>query len=248
MYLNPLGPPQTSEYVSKPLSPPHVVIISSHYPPRDTQALIHARSLDVVRSTKDRASIKIIIIATLTTTDNLASSIRDEDADGTDNTDTTSLNQLERFLATGELDDDDADQTESQILEKNNLMSLSLDALLNVDIYKFSYGKALAEITRLGRGLGLEKGYIEQKFSTWVYARREDTPTASNVGDSPDRIWRCVPAHCEDWRRFAEIALRFITISTSEADCERMLSRQRDVQGIRTSNIRTELLETLLRG
>ena len=62
MYLNPLGPPQTSEYVSNPLRPPHAVIICSHYPPRDTQALIHARSLAVVRSTKDRASIIIIML------------------------------------------------------------------------------------------------------------------------------------------------------------------------------------------
>ena len=50
----------------KPLRPPHAVIISSHYQlplsaKEDIQALIHARSLAEVRSTKDRASIIIIM-------------------------------------------------------------------------------------------------------------------------------------------------------------------------------------------
>ena len=67
MYLNPLRPPQTSEYVSKASQAPSrrhyqlslsVLIIRQG----DTQALIHARSLAEVRSTKDRASTIIIII------------------------------------------------------------------------------------------------------------------------------------------------------------------------------------------
>ena len=73
MYLNPLRPPQPSEYVSKPTQAPS----RRHHQPSlsaliirqgDTQALIHARSLAEVRSTKDRASI--IIIALVSPFDN----------------------------------------------------------------------------------------------------------------------------------------------------------------------------------
>ena len=164
-----------------------------------------------------------------------------------ESTESGATDDLEMFLASGQLEDADSNPMEKDIVARNELMSLSLDALLNVDIYKFGHAKALAEITRIGRILGIEECYIQEKFSAWLYAPREDTPTALNVGQSPDIIWRCVPANCEDWRQFAEVALRFVTIATSEADCERMLSRQKDVQGIRTSNIRTDLLETLLR-
>lgn len=178
------------------------------------------------------------------------SNVQDENADAEESELTSESDMPDNLgdLLAGEIsEDDDANPTENELLTRNELMALSLDARLNVDIYKFSHAKALREIVRVGRLFGVEEGYIQDKLSVWLYGRREENPTSPNVGHSPDKIWRCVPASCEDWRQFAEIALRFVTISTSEADCERLLSRQRDIQGIRTSNIRAELLEALLR-
>ena len=127
------------------------------------------------------------------------------------------------------------------------LCQLPLEELMLLDIYTCDHSTALLELIGLGKCLGVAEGYIEEKFRLWIYADRSDTPTKFSIGQSPDTIWRRVPAFCEEWRQFADVSLRLVTIGTSEADCERSLSRQKDIQGLHTTNVRTETLETRLR-
>ena len=122
-----------------------------------------------------------------------------------------------------------------------------LESALSFDLYEFSFARACQELCRTGNILGLDEKYVYSIFRSWVFDDRDKTPTRWQVGMSPNDTWRQVPANCEEWRSFAELAIRFVTIGTSEADCERMLSRQKDIQGIRTNNIRAELLEARLR-
>ena len=138
---------------------------------------------------------------------------------------------------------DDAEDTEDDGPE----LPSDLERLLNYDVYKFCFARALDEIVRVAALLGTSSQDVCSFLRTWIYEDREHTPTIHQIGMTPDAIWRRAPAHSEEWRPFAEIAIRFITIGTSEADCERMLSKQRDVQGIRTSNIQNDLLEARLR-
>ena len=132
-------------------------------------------------------------------------------------------------------------------LSKCDIFDLALEQLMKLDIYVCDYSTALRELIALGNRLSVPEDYIEEKFRSWIYLDRSQTPTRFCIGESPDTIWRRVPALCEEWRPFADISLRFVTIGTSEADCERSLSRQKDAQGLHTTNIRAETIEARLR-
>lgn len=45
----------------------------------------------------------------------------------------------------------------------------------------------------------------------------------------------------------ANIAIRIVSIGTSEANCERFISRQRDITGNHGINFSTETIETRIR-
>ena len=132
-------------------------------------------------------------------------------------------------------------------ISKRELFELPWENLSKIAIYQPSFATALSEITRVGEALGIQAEYCEQKLRSWLYDDRRITPTQSAIGLSPDLIWRRAPANDEEWRPFADIALRFITIGASEADCERSLSRQKDIQGLHTTNIRMDTLEARMR-
>ena len=150
---------------------------------------------------------------------------------------------IEEIMTELEANTDDATPTASD----TSLHRLSLDRLIQENVYKCEHAVALAELTDMGRRLGVPPNEVEEKFRTWIYCPRSDSPTRYSVGESPNTIWRRVPAISEDWRQFADVALRFVTMGTSEADCERSLSRQKDIQGLHTTNIRVETLEARLR-
>ena len=145
-----------------------------------------------------------------------------------------------------EEEEDEPDEAHDSQLG-DELRPEDIDSVLSYDIYNFCFAKACQELCRIGKILGLDEQYVYRMFRSWVFDDRNQTPTKWQIGFTPNDIWRQVPANCEEWRSFAELAVRLVTIGTSEADCERMLSKQKDIQGIRTNNIRVELLEARLR-
>ena len=50
-----------------------------------------------------------------------------------------------------------------------------------------------------------------------------------------------------EWKDFALLALHFITLPTSEADVERILSQQRNIMGTKMTNLGTLSLESRMR-
>ena len=49
------------------------------------------------------------------------------------------------------------------------------------------------------------------------------------------------------WREFSDLAIRFISIGTSEADVERSFSLQKSIANLYTYNINPETMESHLR-
>ena len=142
---------------------------------------------------------------------------------------------------------DDEEHGDTEGLTRNRFTSTTIQELLEVPVFEYSFANSFEEIKRVGQLLGLDARYMYSCFRTWLYEDRTKTPTGHEIGQSPDMIWRRTPSIDDRWRDFAKLCLRFVTIGTSEADCERSLSRQRQVQGLNTTNITTELLEARMR-
>lgn len=122
-----------------------------------------------------------------------------------------------------------------------------LETLLRSPVYTVSFEMAFRSLVSLGQMQGLEEEYVYEVFRSWIFTDRARSPTRLERGCSPDVIWRRAPAHDERWRDFSMIALRYVTLGTSEADCERSLSAQKNIQGLHTTKIGIDLLESRLR-
>jgi hypothetical protein len=72
----------------------------------------------------------------------------------------------------------------------------------------------------------------------WYLPSKESLPAMFD----PDLLWRKVHGRDPEHQMLAHIALRFITLGTREADVERLLSRQRAIQGQHETNSRTDML------
>ena len=157
----------------------------------------------------------------------------------TDNHDT-----LEQQTVEEEEDETDTDNNDAA---REEMLRLSIVDLLGVSVYDYTHEAAFTEIARVGTILGISQEYMHECFCQWLYSDRSTTPTKYDITSSPNTIWRRVPVVNSRWRDFARLALRFVTVSTSEADCERSLSLQKDIQGLHTCNITTDLLEARMR-
>lgn len=105
----------------------------------------------------------------------------------------------------------------------------------------------LNQLRLMGSKNEIPEDYIYEIFRSWIFSNRDTGPTRMTKNCSPDTIWRRAPSHDERWRDFCSIALRYVTLGTSEADCERSLSKQKDCQGLHITRIGSDLLEWRLR-
>lgn len=121
-----------------------------------------------------------------------------------------------------------------------------LETLLRSPVYTLSFERAFRFLVSLGQMQGSEEEYVSKVFRSWIFTDRVRSPTRFERGLAPDVIWRRVPAHDERWRDFSMIAPRYVTLGTSEADCERSLSAQKSIQGLHTTKIGVDLLEDVL--
>lgn len=134
-----------------------------------------------------------------------------------------------------------------QDAEREDSTERDLNVLLNSPVYDISFETALLQLTTTAQYNGLSTEYMYDIFRTWLFADRATTPTRMERQCSPDVIWRRAPSHDENWRAFSAVAMRYVTLGASEADCERSLSTQRTIQGLHITNISTPLLESRLR-
>jgi hypothetical protein len=113
-----------------------------------------------------------------------------------------------------------------------------IDQMLRYPLYSDLVAKADRCVGSLAVKLGMSPIQSIQCFHHWI----EMTDEALHfplLGDrSPDAIWRHAHQY-HDWRDFAQIALRIVTLGTSEVDAERIISTHRDIvsfQGTRYSH------------
>ena len=131
--------------------------------------------------------------------------------------------------------------------EKDDETLVQLDSLSQSSVYDVSFEITLNQLRLMGRKNGIPEDYIYEIFRSWIFSNRDTGPTRMTKNCCPDIIWRRAPSHDEHWRDFCSIALRYVTLGTSEADCERSLSKQKDCQGLNITRIRSDLLEWRLR-
>lgn len=123
----------------------------------------------------------------------------------------------------------------------------TIDILLSSPVYNVSFEIAFNRLRLMGQKHEIAEAYIYEIFRSWIFSNKSTGPTRMEKQCSPDIIWRRAPSHDARWRDFASIALRFVTLGASEADCERSLSKQKDCQGLHTTMIKSDLLEWRLR-
>ena len=126
-------------------------------------------------------------------------------------------------------------------------VATSCDALCSTPVYDLSFEIAFSQLKLMGHKQGLTEDYVYEIFRNWIFRDRCDSPTNMERHCSPDVIWRRAPSHDERWRDFSMIALRYVTLGASEADCERSLSKQKDCQGLHTTKIGSDLLDWRIR-
>jgi hypothetical protein len=92
-----------------------------------------------------------------------------------------------------------------------------------------------------------ESEFLIRKFrEDWLFGDPSRLPFRWDIETDPNSIWR--RAHLsEDWMKFTDLALRLISIGTSEADCERSLSIQRDIAGAHATQYKAPSLTARLR-
>jgi hypothetical protein len=82
---------------------------------------------------------------------------------------------------------------------------------------------------------------IVSAFRAWLFARNvPDEPV------NPDAHWRELHARGPAWTALARIGLRYASIATSEADVERVIGEQQQIQGPSGVNFGTETLHARL--
>jgi len=151
--------------------------------------------------------------------------------------------------------DRDTESEASPVTDAPGIGEMSLDDLLRFDFLKEiekRAGKTLAEYGM--RVYGDDEGdrnvrdHLRAQFDSWLYATIDQLPfscTLLSQENNPYWVWSKAKLE-EDWEQFGEIARRFVTAAVSEADVERLLSRQRNIQGDRTTRVSNETLQDVL--
>jgi hypothetical protein len=149
--------------------------------------------------------------------------------------------ELVKDIFEDELDpiDEEAEEVPSyRELQSDLFHGTAIDGMFAYPLYCDLMSKADRCVESLADRLGMSPDESVQSLHDWIETAG-DPLWFPRLGDrSPDTIWR--HAHQSDRRRdFSEIAMRIVTLGTSEADVERMISTHRDVaslQGTRYSH------------
>lgn len=87
---------------------------------------------------------------------------------------------------------------------------------------------------------------VVDQFRKWIYDDDESLPFNSSMHLAPPELWKDVSHLNDDWRDLGIIAQRLTSIDTSEAEAERIISKQKNVMGQHMTNISPETLKNRL--
>jgi hypothetical protein len=105
---------------------------------------------------------------------------------------------------------------------------------------------ALPILQKMAKDLGCEGA--EQRIRNWLGDKFDkNLMELLNCREKPDPYWRKLFCQAGSvWQSASQIAMRFISAGTSEAEVERTLSRQKDIQGLHGTNFGTAILDARL--
>jgi hypothetical protein len=118
---------------------------------------------------------------------------------------------------------------------------ISLFDRLGRDLIEGIIPVALREVVRQGTHIGYAADEIRSALIEWWMADRPIPPNTR-----PDSYWRQIHGEGGTIARLAHVALRFITLVCSEADIERLLCKQKYIQGHSGSNYRLSTIHARL--
>jgi hypothetical protein len=107
-----------------------------------------------------------------------------------------------------------------------------IDHRLACPVYEDLMLKADGCLAALAETLGFSADRAVESLHNWISTPSEILRFPLLGNRSPDTIWR--NAHQYDaWRDFSEVALRIVTLGTSEADVERIISTHQDIGSLK---------------
>jgi hypothetical protein len=107
------------------------------------------------------------------------------------------------------------------------------------DIYAKIYDRAQERILQLADQVAQKHNYdsalpeMKKMYDTWLFGHPKEVPFlgSANPVVCANEMWRIAHRHA-GWEILSDIALRFISSGTSEADAERVLSMERNIAGL----------------
>jgi hypothetical protein len=148
-------------------------------------------------------------------------------------------------------DDDPAfDGVTYKDLQADLFGSGDIEQMLDHRIYRDLFDKAANSVKRMALAVGLQEDKSEICVSClyrWVSSPDCEIPFMRMLRafDTPDGIWRQALMF-DDWNMFAQIALRFVTLGTSEAGVERLISAHRDIASLKGTRFHADTIRDRL--
>lgn len=149
-----------------------------------------------------------------------------------------------------EEEDDDDDKTYNTEIETQREMTLNerLNQCLFWGEKTTMFKIAKDYLNKYSTHLGYSPQVINSLFIQWINSDNEDLPFLDfNINvHNIDNMWENVLKTNYEWSNFASIAQRHICLGTSEADVERLFSKQKVAMGRHMTNLGTNALESRL--
>ena len=125
--------------------------------------------------------------------------------------------------------------TDSFIETFEEIDSLTIAEKLQYDPFKGEtfYLTSLKIFKFIGQCLSLDLNYIEKMFTSYCYGDPSQFDNFEQLSSgNPDLFWRFLPSYNQAWKEFSVVAIRCLTVATSEAEVERMFSKDRQIAGV----------------
>lgn len=156
---------------------------------------------------------------------------------------------LDTSLIDGEDGNDDSHLHQSFKQIYSDLIQKEFNEILNIHL--FANMNVIAESVINSLAITLEIEYSEESFHAllddWAFKPTNELPFYFDMKiQNPVNLWKRILTY-ENWKDLANIAIRIFSIGTSEANCERFISRQRDITGNHGINFSTEIMEARIR-
>jgi hypothetical protein len=119
--------------------------------------------------------------------------------------------------------------------------ALNLADRLNQSLEMGAFCMAIKRVKHMAEALGIDQNELEIRLREWLF-----TQSVPDIQGCPDQHWREVHAQSPAWRNLARIGVRYATIGTSEAEVERLIGEQQEIQGQHGVNFGTDTLHARL--